>query len=56
MDDIKAIVKDKYGKAALLYYNRFSEEIRREIDANAALTPEALERRYPGLVQTVRAG
>ncbi|OGL16728.1 MAG: hypothetical protein A3F92_14455 [Candidatus Rokubacteria bacterium RIFCSPLOWO2_12_FULL_71_22] len=42
--------------AALLYYNRFSEEIRREIDANAALTPEALERRYPGLVQTVRAG
>jgi uncharacterized protein (DUF433 family) len=42
--------------AALMYGSRYAEEIAREIDANAALTPEALERRYPGLVQVVSVG
>lgn len=39
--------------AALIYYKRYSEEVRREVDANAALTAEALEQRYPGLVRVV---
>lgn len=42
--------------AALLYFRRYPDEIRREVDANAALTPEALEQRYPGLIQVVPVG
>jgi uncharacterized protein (DUF433 family) len=42
--------------AALMYFGRHPEEIRREVDANAALTPEALEQRYPGLVRIVSPG
>jgi uncharacterized protein (DUF433 family) len=40
--------------AALMYYTRYSDEVRAKIDANAALTPESLERRYPGLVRFTR--
>jgi uncharacterized protein (DUF433 family) len=39
--------------AALMYERRSPEEIRREIARNAALTPEAIEQRYPGLVRFV---
>ena len=39
--------------AALIYYKRYPDDIRREVDANAALTAEALEQRYPGLVRIV---
>lgn len=42
--------------AALLYFRRYPDEVRREVDANAALTPEALEQRYPGLIQVVPVG
>lgn len=42
--------------AALIYYKQYPDEIRRQVDANAALTAEALERRYPGLVRVVAAG
>lgn len=40
--------------AALMYYARYREEIKSKIDANAALTPEAIERQYPGLVRFTR--
>jgi hypothetical protein len=36
-----------------MYGRRYPEEIQREIARNAALTPEAIERRYPGLVRFV---
>jgi uncharacterized protein (DUF433 family) len=39
--------------AALIYYKRYPGEVRRRVDANAALTAEVLERRYPGLVHVV---
>ena len=39
--------------AALMYERRYPEEIQREIARNAALTPEAIEQRYPGLVRFV---
>jgi uncharacterized protein (DUF433 family) len=39
--------------AALIYYKRYPDDIRREVDANAALTAEGLEQRYPGLVRIV---
>ena len=42
--------------AALMYGRRYRDEIRGEIEANAALTPEVLEQRYPGLVRVVRGG
>ena len=42
--------------AALIYYKRYSDEIRGEVEANAALTAEVLEQRYPGLVRVVAAG
>jgi uncharacterized protein (DUF433 family) len=42
-------------RAALIYYKRYPDEIRREVDANAALTAEMLEQRYPGLVRVVAA-
>jgi uncharacterized protein (DUF433 family) len=42
--------------AALMYYTRYLDDVTREIEANAALTPEALDRRYPGLVRVLSAG
>jgi uncharacterized protein (DUF433 family) len=39
--------------AALIYCKRYPDDIRREVDANAALTAEVLEQRYPGLVRVV---
>ena len=39
--------------AALMYDRRYGEEIQAKIDANMALTPERLEREYPGLVRVV---
>lgn len=39
--------------AAVMYWSRYPEEIRREVEANAALTPEVFEQRYPGLVRIV---
>ena len=40
--------------AALMYYARYRDEVQAKIDANAALTPESIERRYPRLVQFAR--
>lgn len=40
--------------AALMYYTRYREEVQAQIDANAALTPEAIERQHPGLVRVTR--
>jgi uncharacterized protein (DUF433 family) len=40
--------------AALMYYARYRDEVQAQIDANAALTPEAIEKRYPGLVRFTR--
>ena len=40
--------------AALIYYSRYRDEVQAKIDANAALTPESIERGYPGLVQFTR--
>ena len=40
--------------AALMYYARYRDEVRAEIDANAALSPEAIEKQYPGLVRFAR--
>jgi uncharacterized protein (DUF433 family) len=42
--------------AAAMYYGRHPEEIRREVEANAALTPEVLEQRHPDLVRVVPLG
>lgn len=42
--------------AALMYYARYPEEIRRQVAANDALTPAEIERRYPGLVRVVEVG
>lgn len=42
--------------AALIYFKRYPDEIQGEVEANAALTPDALEHRYPGLVHVVPAG
>lgn len=40
--------------AALMYHARYRDEVQAKIDANAALTPEAIERQYPGLVRFTR--
>lgn len=40
--------------AALMYYSRYRDEVQAKIDANAALTLDSIERRYPGLVQSTR--
>jgi len=40
--------------AALMYYARYREDVQSKIDANAALTPETIERHYPGLVRFTR--
>ena len=37
--------------AALMYYTRYRDDVRANIESNAALTPETLERQYPGLVR-----
>jgi uncharacterized protein (DUF433 family) len=42
--------------AAVMYCRRYPEEIRREVEANAALTPAVLEQRYPGLVRVLPLG
>ena len=42
--------------AALIYYKRYPDEIRREVEANAALTAEVLEQRYPGLLRVIATG
>ena len=42
--------------AAVMYCGRYPDEIRREVEANAALTPDALAQRYPGLVRPVPSG
>jgi uncharacterized protein (DUF433 family) len=39
--------------AALMYFARYRDEVRAQIDANAALTPEAIQKRYPELVRIV---
>lgn len=41
-------------RAALFYFNCYPDEVRVRIDANAALTPEVIEQRYPGLIRVVR--
>jgi hypothetical protein len=40
--------------AALMYYSRYRDEVQIKIDANAALTPESIERQYPRLVHFTR--
>ena len=40
--------------AALMYYARYRDEVQARIDMNAALTPEAIEKQYPGLVNFSR--
>lgn len=40
--------------AALMYYARYRGEVQARIDANAALTPEAIEEQHPGLVRFSR--
>jgi uncharacterized protein (DUF433 family) len=40
--------------AALMYYARYREDVQSRIDANAALTPEAIEKQFPGLVRFTR--
>jgi uncharacterized protein (DUF433 family) len=40
--------------AAVMYYSRYRDEVQARIDANAALTPENIERRFPGLMRFTR--
>ncbi len=42
--------------AAVTYYRRYPEETQARIKANAGLTPETIEKQYPGLVRFVTAG
>lgn len=42
--------------AAVMYYRRYPDEIRRQVEANAAWTAEAVARQYPGLVRFVTSG
>lgn len=37
--------------AALMYYARYRDEVQAQIDANAALTLETIEKQHPGLVR-----
>jgi len=39
-----------------MYYTRYRDEVQARIDANAAMTPEAIERRYPGLMRFTGEG
>ena len=41
-------------RAALMYYTRYRDEIQGKIAANDALTPQTIERQYPGLVRFTR--
>ncbi len=41
--------------AALTYYRRYPEEIRRQNETNTALTAGAIEAQYPGLIRVVPA-
>src|SRR5216683_970621 len=40
--------------AALMYYARYRDDVQAKINANAAMTPETIERQYPGLVRLTR--
>lgn len=40
--------------AALMYHARYRDEVQAQIETNAALTPEAIEKQYPGLVRFTR--
>jgi len=40
--------------AALMYYTRYRDEIQAQVDANAALTAEAVEKQHPGLMRFTR--
>jgi uncharacterized protein (DUF433 family) len=40
--------------AAVMYHARHRDEVQAEIDANSALTPEAIDKQYPGLVRFTR--
>lgn len=40
--------------AALMYYARYRDEVQARIDANDALTPEVIEKQFPGLVRFAR--
>jgi hypothetical protein len=42
--------------AALMYYRRYPEDIQREVAANARLTPEVIEKEFPGLVRFISVG
>ena len=42
--------------AATMYFRRYPDEVRGQVEANRALTPEAVERLWPGLVRIVPAG
>lgn len=42
--------------AAVMYFRRYPDEIRAQVEANRALTPEAIEQRWPGLVRIAPAG
>ena len=37
-----------------MYYARYRDEVQAQIDANTALTPETIEKQYPGLVHFTR--
>jgi uncharacterized protein (DUF433 family) len=41
---------------ALMYYRRYPEEIQRQVEANARLTPEVIEKEFPGLVRFISVG
>jgi uncharacterized protein (DUF433 family) len=42
--------------AALMYHQRYAEEIQRQVEANARLTPEVIEKEFPGLVRFMSVG
>jgi len=44
-------VGDAELKASLLYYGKYPQDIDAEIAENAALTPEAVGARFPGLLR-----
>ena len=41
--------------AALMYYRRYPEEVRGQIEINTTLTAQAIEAQYPGLIRVVPA-
>ena len=42
--------------AATMYFRRYPDEVRGQVEANRNLTPEAVEKLWPGLVRIVPAG